>query len=564
MEQFFTSIQAAQLGFLILIIVPLVVCWYLSKPYAAICLGIVTATVSFSCLMLPAELDSIHMQSWFLSLVKLISDVDPLLTESSQNIASWLSFGLGAGLSWILLIIWASVMRDSRSVVRGTDLLVEDKMWRQLRRYGKPRVPACMGQFYVPYSLETRSLALFGEPGSGKTQLILRLLVSLRRRNDRVVTMDVGGDLYRKLVTKGDRLLSATAEGGQEWSPFAEIKNTNDCNTIANALIPSGLGESHIWNGYARELLTVFLRVCWEQNRRTNQQLLHYVRVATNEELRVLVSGSSVQRLFEQGSEKMLSNVQSILSQHLSPLDLLEPSAGEHSFSLREWVGSRSDKGWLWISYDDLTAAATAPLRAAWVEILTRSVLNLEPNEERRIWLSLDELASNGKIDVLSQAIARGRKYGLSLILGVQNISQLYSIYGRDKATSIIGSVGHMVVLRTPDADTSDYLSRTIGESETVREQVSVSSQGGSTTQKVREIKRAVLPSEISKLPDLSGYIKIAGVGWSKLNVPLVKLKHRLSIKTKEEPSPDILNHGGHPSTEDSGNSAIHSSLDDI
>jgi hypothetical protein len=535
MEYYLNSIIAAQVFFSSIAFISLFWLWRIDKWAAVISLIVVVAATWYAFSSLPEALKVFADYEWFRLLLKKISLFEPDLVMSWKSLVAWLSFGIGAIIAWVITIMFL-VMMSGTNVVRGTELLTSEQLLKKLRRYKKVKFPALVGQYFIPYDLETRSFVLFGEPGSGKTLFILRLLVSLRKRSDRIVTMDVGGDLYRKLASKGDRLLSVTSEGGEEWSPFSEIESLNDCSTIAHALIPSGLGESRTWNGYARELLTVFIQECWQKKKRTNQDLIHYVKMATNEELKILVNGTSAQRLFEPGSEKMLSNVQSILSQSLSSLDLLEPKAGEHSFSLRKWIKNNSEKGWLWIVYDDISAASTAPLRAAWSEILAKSAISLEPSSERRIWLILDELASNGKIDVLSQALARGRKYGLSLVLGVQNISQMFSLYGRDEALSILGSVGHMVVLRTPDPDTSDYLSRTIGEVEIVREQISRGAKGSTTTQKIRETKRAVMSSEISKLSDLNGYIKFPGVGWSQLNIPIIKLKDSMSINAKPEP----------------------------
>ena len=563
MEQIITPILAAQMFFVFIVVFALIICWLMDEILAVVTLIMIFGTVWYGINNLSRTLHELYGYDWFRSLLHMVREFEPGLITTWDELGALVAFGGGAILAWVIAITFA-IMIPASNVIRGTELLSGKKMLRRLKRYGKVKFPALMGQFYIPYQLETRSLALFGEPGSGKTQLILRLLASLRKRIDRVVAMDVGGDLYRKLANKGDRLLSVISEGSEEWSPFSEIKSLNDCHTIANALIPSGFGESSTWNGYARELLTVFLRECWKRKQCTNSHLLHLVKIAGKEELKELVSGTSAQRLFESGSEKMLSNVQSILSKNLSSLELLNPNAGENSFSLREWVNNEHQRGWLWITYDDRTAAVTAPLRAAWIDILARTILSLDPDSDRRIWISLDELASNEKIDVLSQVEARGRKYGLSLILGIQNIAQLFSIYGRDEATSILGSVGNMVVLRTPDADTSDYLSRTIGEAEIVREQVSVSSQSGSTTQKVRETQRTVLASEISKLPDLRGYIKFAGVGWSKLKVPVLKLKDKATIRKKFESLQGGSRSSGFDISAESRSSAVHSILDDI
>lgn len=467
-------------------------------------------------------------------LVWSIGHFQPGLILTWQEIAEWVSFAFGTLLAWSVLIT-AMMFDVNNSIVRGTKILTKSELLLLLKKKGKHSMPVYIGGYFLPSELETRSTILFGEPGSGKTQIILNMLNSIIERPDRVIALDAGGDLFKKIGRKSDLLLSPVYEGGQDWSPFSEIRQQTDCNLIAGAFVPIGSGESKSWNMYARNLLILILKKCCDTGRTTNRDLMYFVSIASKDELVVLAKGTTTQRLFEDGNEKMLGSVQSILAQYLSPFEILNPDADQNSFSLRQWMEGEAKNSWLWLPYDDVSAAATASLRAAWIDILVRESLNLVPNPDRRIWFVLDELASNGKIEILSQAISRGRKYGLSLLLGVQNVSQLYSLYGRDEATSILGSTGNTVILRTPDPETSEYLSRMIGQSEEQSEQVSVNSgnNNSTTTQKVTKTQPAILPSQISALDDLNGYIKFAGVGWAEVKIPLSKLITRNVLKPK-------------------------------
>ncbi|WP_323815684.1 type IV secretion system DNA-binding domain-containing protein [Cellvibrio sp. NN19] len=533
MEQFILSVLFVQILCALGALIPLIILWWLERWLSAIALVLILIVTCFGFSFLPALFRELYGFEWFRNVIRTIAKNYPYLVQNSDVMASWSAFVAGAIFAWVILV-FSFVMRSPSRILRGSELLPESEMVRKLRSAGRAKIAPGLGQYYLPSKLENRSMAIFGEPGSGKTQLILGFLHSIRHRSDRVVSMDVGGEICKKLAMRGDQILSVNVEGSQQWSPFSEIENLIECAALASALISSGVGEARTWNGYARELLTVFLSECWRTNQRTNRELNYYIKIASTDELRVLVHGTSAQRLFEAGNERMLGNVQSILSQNLSFLDLLDPDAGEDAFSLRRWIQNHRSGGWLWIVYDDLTKLATAQLRAAWIEILARSALGLPESSTRNVRLILDELAANGKIDVLMDALARGRKYGLSLMLGIQNIHQLYSIYGKDEALSILGSAGLNVILRTPDPETSDYLSRTIGDAESVREQTTTNSQGSSSIQKLQETKRTVLPSEISSLPDLVGFIKFADIGWGRLRIPLIRLKNRLSLTIKQ------------------------------
>jgi type IV secretory pathway TraG/TraD family ATPase VirD4 len=465
-------------------------------------------------------------------LYKTAGIIDTELIKSDLTIEAWFSYFLAFVTTWSVFVIL--LFNCSRNKIsRGTSIKTKEEMRSHLHKKGKAKIPVKIGRFIIPQKLETRPIGLYGEPGSGKTQVLLRILKDLALRVDRAVVVDINGEIFEKIGKKGDLILSVTHEGVINFSVIAEVQKLTDCEMLASAFIPTGNGESETWNTYARTVFSIFIRWCWEHDRTQNRHLIHFIKRAPIEELERLCRGSSAQRLFEKGSEKMLSNVMSILSQHLTCLELLNPAADKNSFSIRKWITSElTTNQKLWIIYDEFSSKATLPLRTAWIEILTREVLNLRPDASRRLWLILDELASNGKIGSLSQAVSRGRKYGLVPVMAVQSISQLYSIYGRDEATSIMGSIGHAVVLRTPDPETSDYLSRSIGDKEIQREQSSYSKNGNST-QKIIETKRAVLPSEISSLIDLNGYIKFAGVGWTKIKIPILKLQNKNSLFPK-------------------------------
>ena len=59
-----------------------------------------------------------------------------------------------------------------------------------------------------------------------------------------------------------------------------------------------------------------------------------------------------------------------------------------------------------------------------------------------------------------------GREKGVSVILGFQDISDLYHIYKNDKAESITAQASHKALLRMEGDVTPQWASRIVGESE--------------------------------------------------------------------------------------------------
>jgi type IV secretory pathway TraG/TraD family ATPase VirD4 len=77
------------------------------------------------------------------------------------------------------------------------------------------------------------------------------------------------------------------------------------------------------------------------------------------------------------------------------------------------------------------------------------------------VLLALDE-AGNIPLHNLSEALGVGRGRRCGIVLGYQNIGQLYKQHGRDGAQAILGSIGTMVFLPGLDAETAQYAAKRI------------------------------------------------------------------------------------------------------
>lgn len=493
----------------------------------------------------------------FGNFIDVLSSIDHSLVKSWSELAQWMMFAFAAVVVWGMFIAFRFI-GASTNVIRGAKLLSYEQIMKQLKAQGRSKIPLLIGQFFIPEKLISRSLAIIGEPGTGKTLIILRLILSFFKRGETLFCVDIGGDIYRKVGKSEDIIIAPTYNNSEQWSPFAEIQNMGDCKAIASMMIDKDKGESGAWDQKAIEYTADLLGHCLRNKLTTNRDLIYFVRLAAQKELEEVFENTSSMRLFENGSEKMLSNIQSIVSQKLSFLDLLSLDAGKDAFSFRRWVRNRNEN--LWLINDEASQEVTLPLRRIGISLVIRESLDLGEDRSRRINVILDELPANGRISSLQNALAQGRKYGLNFQLGFQSLALLYSVYSKDEAHAILGSTGHTVVLRTPDAETAEYYSRSIGDSVTEREQVSVSKpNNGSTMQRIRETQRAVMPIEIQSLKDLNGYVKFAGIGWTEIKIPIVKLENQNQLipKTLDDSSAEVIKEPIEPKD-------INESLDEI
>ena len=125
-------------------------------------------------------------------------------------------------------------------------------------------------------------------------------------------------------------------------------------------------------------------------------------------------------------------------------------------------------------------------------------------------------------------------------MLGVQVFSALRDLYGRDGAETISGLCGTRVVLAAPDRDTSEWSAESLGrvEVEALAEGVSYDTpRDGVTLSARRDLRSLVLPAEVARLENLSGYLKFPGA-WPVARIRL-KYKNRAKVAERFEARAD-------------------------
>jgi type IV secretory pathway TraG/TraD family ATPase VirD4 len=126
----------------------------------------------------------------------------------------------------------------------------------------------------------------------------------------------------------------------------------------------------------------------------------------------------------------------------------------------------------------------------------------------------------------------RGRKRGLCVVLGFQGVSQLHSIYGRDRTVTLLSAPATKLILRSDEAETAEWASRTLGQREVVRLQMTTLTgpslyRDGFNLQPHQTLERVVLPAEVQKLPPLEGYLCIAGYDRARVALQWAEPKRR-------------------------------------
>jgi hypothetical protein len=431
----------------------------------------------------------------------------PLLIEAVCALGTfgiWYAFERG----WILGE-YRGTPTDPAGLHRGTQVLDARSppatLWGENRRTGEGR-PVEVGGARIPRSVENRSFLVAGAPGTGKSVAIGGILEVVRARGERAIVYDPTGEYLSVFYRAGDTILNPLDARSASWTPWEDAPlGLPDYERMAEALIPENV-EQPFWHQAGRALLAAVLAEAGEA--RSVEMATRLIQAASDEELRAVVERYGMAGLV--GGPQTFANVRAAMAVPTTSLRYLRD--GGRPFGLREWAGA--GRGWLWLTSRADQQPVLKPLISLWVDLAVTGVLVQPPSQRTRVWLVLDELPTLQRLPALEPALAGGRKFELSSVLGLQSIAQLRVSYGRDVAEAILGQPQTQFILRLPDPETARWASGAIGERHIVRE-VKGESHGdrgpaNRTTSWQHQIEAAVLPSQVQALPKLEGYLRVA------------------------------------------------------
>jgi len=403
----------------------------------------------------------------------------------------------------------------------------------------------------IPYPAhtETQHTIITGGSGTGKTQMLKHLLTQIKAKGDRAIVYDKMGSFIPHFYeeSKGDIILNPFDKRSPIWSIFNEVEETLQLDSIASALMPISKNISDpFWVQASRTIFTSVASKLKEVGETSNKTLVDSLLKTDLSDIAQMIKGTPAQAIIDERSPKTALSVMSVLSTYLSSLKYLKdaPSVDtngevQKTFSIRNWVkneptvgDSNDSSSFLFISSRGDQHESLKPLISTWLEIAINSLLSLKQDQNRKIWIILDELPSLHMLPSLNSGIAESRQFGGCFVLSLQLMAQLRSIYGKDDAETISGLAKTRVIFSSPDEDTARWCSNSLGkkEQEDVKKNISYGAneiRDGVSLNTHQTTENLVIPTEIMNLHNLECYIKLP------FNFPIAKTKIKVH-KSKE------------------------------
>lgn len=434
----------------------------------------------------------------------------------------------------------------------GARLLTPDELNERIKKDGKQTYLKIAG-IDIPTDHEPKHALAVGSPGAGKTTLITESIKQWRDRGDIGIVYDFKGDYFAKIYDDDtDVFFNPLDSRGVDWNLFSEIKTVMDIEAIASSLIPQGEGTDKFWHDGARDILIGIIHYLIQNNKRTNKAVWEAVTANSHDLARWLMAagdgGKSGYVHLQDPNARHVGGMLSTLQQFTRVFQYMT-TGQQANFSVNEWIASHN--GWIFLSnYPDLQDTLR-PILSLFVDIVSRRILSLPDDRQRRIHIVVDEFGTLHKLKSLQNLLTLGRSKGACVLLGVQDIGQVDQVYTRETRQTIVNACGSAFILNVADPDLAQFLSNKIGDTEYSYVDRTQSygiedAKDALSIARREKTKKLILPSDIMNLKDLELFLKLPDYFVTRtflekkhyidINVPFIV---REDLKTKGMPEPD-------------------------
>ena len=433
----------------------------------------------------------------------------------------------GAVTLLILCWAWFYFTRTGRGL--GSNQFLRGARFGSVRQIRRALWRHAAGSFEiggvgVPDAFEPEHILICGAPGTGKTNIIVKMLAGIRKRSRRAIVYDTAGTFVEKFYRPGiDVLLNPLDLRADLWSPWVDVPRDYHYDQIAESTIPDKSGDP-FWAKSARGTLVAVLRKLARQERMLISILLDTLLRSRLKDLAAFAQGTDAAAFISMEGERTSAGIQAELASVMRSFAYLDDT--EDGLSIRDWVANEHDDSWLFITVKADQLPSLRPLITVWLDIAISAIMSLAPDRNRRLYVVIDELPTLQKLPSLSDFLARARKYGGCGILGFQSYPQLEATYGIQDAAAITGYCSTWVALRANDTPTAKHVSENLGQVEQVEANEGMSygvndMRDGVNLSRMQVTRPLVMHTEVTNLPNLCGYLRFGR------NLPVIRFQDR-------------------------------------
>lgn len=493
-----------------------------------------------------------------------VDATERFLRKVHKKLLSHLTISVLVGLVvfTIIFIVWnrQGVQAHKKRTIAGSSIQPQKLVIKMIYKKNKVSHIKLMNVPMIK-NTETQHMLITGTTGSGKTNTCKHILNQLHDRPDqRVIVVCTTGEFVDAYFDpKHDIIMNPFDKHFPGWDLWKECDQIYHYDEISESLIPQS-GNDPFWAQSSRTLFAEILKVFSTEQEKTIQKILEASNITPLSELHAKLMHTKAAALIDPQSEKTATSIRMNLASNIACLEHLL-GAYPNPFSIRQWIQNEHvtndnaadeqnsspnhKKGWLFLSMTPAQRATLRPVLSCWLSIAIKSLMECAPNSQRRIWFMIDELPSLNKLPDLTLCLSEGRKYGACMVLGVQNIHQLKTIYGPQITKSLTDLCSTKIFFRCASSNSAQELSSLAG-TQKIQEAHEGMSYGANDTRDgvsltLQTTEELIIPPyELMNLPDLTSFVQLPqGFPITKIDWEIAK---KQEPKTKTIDKPDDKN----------------------
>ena len=374
----------------------------------------------------------------------------------------------------------------------------------------------------IPRDAENKHFLIVGDTGSGKSSIIRQMLYQVDARGDSAIVYDPACEFVKQFYDphRGDIVLNPLDARMPYWNPSKELRRKAEAKALAVSLYqPEGV-TNRFFVEAPQKIFAHLLSYLPDAGRP------HQVDVRPSGDRPAASRDTEYWMLIDPKAPQQRTGVLGSLNMSADSFRLLPKESETTSvWTATNWAETR--RGWIFITSRPTMREALRPLISLWIDTLVLRLLNEPMPDQKPVWFVIDELASLQRLPQLHTAITENRKSQNPVILGFQGRSQMEARYGED-SEAMLSQPATKIFLRTTEPRAAKWVSEAIGEVEIerLRETHYDGSRAGKNFALDRQTEPLVLPSEVSGLDDLRGFLKY-GNHVARFSFPFIALEEK-------------------------------------
>jgi len=445
----------------------------------------------------------------------------------------------GAFVGFIIFVLWSrfgSNLKDEK-IEEGSNRILSAFEVRKILKRLKAVSTFKIGKMPLVKDMETRHFLVTGSTGSGKTNLMHNLLPQIESKGQPAIVIDQTGEMISKYYRpeRGDIIFNPFDERSHDWDFWKDCSSKIDLESFAEILIGFNSKKTNnnidFWESAAQSIFVGVTEHLQSREYYSIEELYNILSQTPDDQMQFILQGKDAAKHFTKANAKTAASIMSVLLANTKPLRFLsDTSRGNKKFSLKEHFAliKNGSGAWLFLAAKPSHRNLTLALLACLTELSMSRLMEIGINRDRRLWFVIDELPSLGKLPVLTQLMAEGRKYGACILAGLQSLNQLYSNYGHYDGSTIFGQFGTTFFFRNSENSIAKLVSSMCGTETVVRQQKN-------TSFGANEFRDGVSYNEQQQRKPLVDIDDLANLGVGECFTILPEPKVRLSkMKTPE------------------------------